>query len=112
MKKKWLIWQYSLKQEQSENKLFDSIVEALVGEKGILNDEERAFSELKVTYQYNAEGSLFFEKEGVFLQEQQLSSGEKLLFALVADIARRLVTANPNSENPLQEGMAGRVDAG
>lgn len=102
--KKWLIWQYSLKQEQSENKLFDSIVEALVGEKGILNDEERAFSELKVTYQYNAEGSLFFEKEGVFLQEQQLSSGEKLLFALVADIARRLVTANPNSENPLKEG--------
>lgn len=102
--KKWLIWQYSLKQEQSENKFFDSVVQAIVGEKGILNDDERVFSELKVTYQYSSEGSLFFEKEGVFLQEQQLSSGEKMLFALVADIARRLVTANPNSENPLQEG--------
>ncbi len=35
------------------------------------------------------------------LNINQLSSGEKTLLTLVADLARRLAIANPHRENPL-----------
>ena len=70
-----------------------------------MNDvDKRHFDELRVTYQSKPEGSLLFVKEGAALAADQLSSGEKLLFALVADIGRRLITANPHSTKPLEEG--------
>lgn len=40
-------------------------------------------------------------KNGSLIQINQLSDGEKSLLALVGDIARRLIIANPNLENPL-----------
>lgn len=40
-------------------------------------------------------------KETEDLTVSQLSSGERTLIALVADLTRRLCLANPNSENPL-----------
>jgi predicted ATP-binding protein involved in virulence len=41
-------------------------------------------------------------KHGKILDVAQLSQGEKLLMALVGDIARRLAMMNPSLENPLQ----------
>ena len=105
MLNKWLIWQYSLRQERGANVFFDRIVEVIIGEKGILNDDaERRFNDLRVTYADKPEGALLFVKDDAPLLAHQLSSGEKMLFALVADIGRRLVTANPHSKNPLKEG--------
>ena len=105
MLNKWLIWQYSLRQERGANVFFDYISEAIIGEHGILNDQDkRHFDALRVTYQSKPEGALLFVKDNAELAEYQLSSGEKMLFALVADIGRRLITANPNSKNPLEEG--------
>jgi len=40
-------------------------------------------------------------KNQTSLNINQLSSGEKTLLALVADLARRLAIANPHRENPL-----------
>ncbi|PZO41169.1 MAG: ATP-binding protein [Pseudanabaena frigida] len=41
-------------------------------------------------------------KEGEEITVNQLSSGEKNLFAMIADIARRLALANPSLENALE----------
>ncbi len=42
------------------------------------------------------------EKEGQILWVDQLSEGEKSLFSLVGDLARRITIANPVLSNPLQ----------
>ncbi|WP_102341170.1 AAA family ATPase [Vibrio cyclitrophicus] len=44
---------------------------------------------------------MFVTKNGQRLSIFSLSQGEKTLLALVSDIARRLVTLNPNAEKPL-----------
>ena len=41
-------------------------------------------------------------KEGIPLSVEQLSDGEKCMIALVGDLARRLIVANPGMEDPLQ----------
>lgn len=41
------------------------------------------------------------EKEGVKLDIRKMSDGEKCLFALVGDMARRLAIANPGLDDPL-----------
>ena len=45
-------------------------------------------------------------KAGKQLFLEQLSDGERGLIALVFDLTRRLSLANPNSENPIAEGIA------
>ena len=105
--KKWLVYQFNIKQEVGSNAYFDRIADIITGEHGILNDEDEVqFSQMRVTYlrDEDTEGSLLFTKGDVGITEHQLSSGEKLLFALFADIARRLITANPKSNDPLTEG--------
>ena len=42
------------------------------------------------------------EKKGEQLAVNQLSDGEKTYIALVGDLCRRLVLANPTLENPLE----------
>lgn len=46
---------------------------------------------------------LLTNKEGIDLEVEQLSGGYKAVLSVVADIAKRLSIANPNSENPLKE---------
>lgn len=41
--------------------------------------------------------------EGIDLQIDQLSGGYKAVLSVVADIAKRMSIANPNSKNPLEE---------
>ena len=43
------------------------------------------------------------EKDGIELNVNQFSDGEKCIMALIGDIARRLVVLNPGLENPLQD---------
>ncbi|WP_440463707.1 AAA family ATPase [Psychrobacter sp. ASPA161_6] len=46
--------------------------------------------------------TMIVEKDGEELDVNQLSQGEKSLFALVGDIARRLAFLNPGLDNPLE----------
>lgn len=46
--------------------------------------------------------TMIVEKDGETLDVNQLSQGEKSLFALVGDIARRLSLLNPSLDNPLE----------
>ncbi|AEH63591.1 AAA family ATPase [Zymomonas mobilis] len=57
------------------------------------------FSDLRVLYEPLR---MVIEKEGVHLNLLQLSGGEKCMLALIGDIARRLVLANPSMDNPLK----------
>jgi predicted ATP-binding protein involved in virulence len=44
---------------------------------------------------------MLVDKDGVTFAVNQLSSGEKMMLALIGDLARRLAVANPSLENPL-----------
>ncbi|MGK7872307.1 MAG: AAA family ATPase [Xenococcaceae cyanobacterium] len=46
------------------------------------------------------------QKQGSLLELEQLSDGERGLLALTFDLTRRLITANPKSNNPVEEGSA------
>ena len=46
--------------------------------------------------------AMLVEKNNTTLNVLQLSQGEKSLFALIADIVRRLVLLNPSLDNPLE----------
>jgi hypothetical protein len=50
--------------------------------------------------------SFTIEKNGKRLSLDQLSDGERGLIALAFDLTRRLALANPQSENPIEEGEA------
>ena len=45
---------------------------------------------------------MLINKNGLDLPVNTLSDGEKCLFSLVGDLARRLALANPNLTDPLQ----------
>lgn len=72
----------------------------------LLSDEATTYQNLEIDYRSNR---MAIEKktaqETVILEVGQLSSGEKHLFALVSQLALKLVQANPGSENPLAEGF-------
>ncbi|MDZ8069729.1 MAG: AAA family ATPase [Nostoc sp. DedQUE08] len=50
--------------------------------------------------------TLLLDKNGETIDVKQLSDGERGLLALVLDLARRLCQANPNLEDPLENGKA------
>ncbi|HOO33397.1 MAG TPA: AAA family ATPase [Thermotogota bacterium] len=45
---------------------------------------------------------LLFRKKGKDFTIEQLSEGERIIISLIGDIVRRLYTANPHMENPLE----------
>lgn len=49
---------------------------------------------------------LIVEKAGTTLDLRQLSDGERGMFALVLDLAKRLSQANPQLDNPIRDGSA------
>lgn len=49
---------------------------------------------------------LIIEKEGTTLDLRQLSDGERGIFALVLDLAKRLSQANPQLHDPVKDGSA------
>lgn len=50
--------------------------------------------------------TLILDKDGMHLDVQQLSDGERGVLALVLELARRLSQANPNLDDPLTNGQA------
>lgn len=49
---------------------------------------------------------VLIDQDGGTLDIRQLSDGERSVLALILDIARRLILANPNLKDPLKEGAA------
>ncbi|MFO7031488.1 chromosome segregation protein SMC [Limnospira fusiformis CCALA 023] len=50
--------------------------------------------------------TLLLDKNGVTLNINQLSDGERGIIALILDLVQRLLQANPDLDNPLQDGKA------
>jgi predicted ATP-binding protein involved in virulence len=109
MLKKWLVNQSNLdiyEENEDDNRVFEAIKEALIGETGLLNDEkERLFTDFRVSFRgiHRAEGNFLFTKRRKKIYDYQLSSGERMLMVLVADLARRAVLATPFSKTPLKD---------
>lgn len=95
----WFHTQEVLAQEGDKKRL--NVLDAL---RGVVSQFVPEFSNLHI----EKEPRLAFvvEKSGKPLFLHQLSDGERGLLAMVFDISRRLAIANPESENPLQEGKA------
>lgn len=61
----------------------------------------KGYSNLRIELQPSR--MIMTNKDGVDLQIEQLSGGYKAVLSVVADIAKRLSIANPESVNPLEE---------
>jgi len=66
------------------------------------------FTDLRVdrTSGKSKKTTLLLDKDGVTLNINQLSDGERGILALILDLVQRLLQANPDLENPLQDGKA------
>ncbi|MDM8559375.1 AAA family ATPase [Candidatus Parabeggiatoa sp. HSG14] len=94
----WYKWQENIEKQIGENKTLDAVRNAIYK---LLSDEHDAFDKLSINWLNNPNGEMMIYKGETPLNINQLSSGEKTLLALVADLARRLAITNPHRENPL-----------
>lgn len=79
----------------SPNKYIEMAIEKM------LSDTDIQYSNLDMDWS-DSQADMTVMKLNKRLSINQLSSGERTLIALVADLTRRLCLANPNSENPLE----------
>ncbi|MBB57577.1 MAG: ATP-binding protein [Rhodospirillaceae bacterium] len=77
------------------------VLEAL---RAVVTDLVPDFSNLRI--QENPRLGFVVDKRGLPFYLHQLSDGERGLLALVFDLTRRLAIANPDSDNPIAEGVA------
>jgi len=96
----WFKWQENINREVGNNKKYEIVRQAIYK---VISDEQIIFNNLHITWQNNPDGDLCIEKNGTLLHINQLSAGEKMLMILVADLARRLIIANPSNDNPLEQ---------
>jgi len=96
----WFAWQENISREVGSNKKYEIVRQAICK---VISDEENTFDNLHVTWQNNPNGDLCIEKNATLLNINQLSAGEKMLMILVADLTRRLIIANPTSDDPLRQ---------
>jgi predicted ATP-binding protein involved in virulence len=96
----WFKWQENIHRQDGNNKRYEIIRAAIYQ---MISDEQNTFDNLHINWRENPNGDLCIEKNQVLLNINQLSAGEKTLMALVADLARRLIIANPKSDQPLQQ---------
>jgi predicted ATP-binding protein involved in virulence len=94
----WYKWQENIERQIGKNKVLDAVRDAIYK---ILSDDHNQFDKLSINWLNNPNGEMIIHKGETPLNINQLSSGEKTLLALVADLARRLAIANPHRENPL-----------
>lgn len=94
----WYRWQENIEKQLGQNLVLKVIRQAIYN---ILNDDHNQFDKLAINWLNGPTGEMLIEKNGVALNINQLSSGEKTLLALVADCSRRLALANPHRDNPL-----------
>jgi len=94
----WYKWQENIERQIGTNKVLDAVRDAIYS---ILSDDHNQFDKLSINWLNNPNGEMVICKGDIPLDINQLSSGEKTLLTLVADLARRLAIANPHRENPL-----------
>jgi predicted ATP-binding protein involved in virulence len=100
----WFIWQRDLEQ-LSNGLIWATVSKALLQMLNNTDDEEKVFKRLYIDPSVFNNYQLMLEKGTEHVNVLQLSSGEKSLFVLVGDLARRLALANPLSKNPLEHGQ-------
>ncbi len=96
---RWFKWQELVARESGEEGLV-KVVEAAILQ--AISDGQGNFQRLHTRYKNRPEGELVLSKNGLEVIVDQLSSGERMLFGLVGDLARRLALANPGAEEPLK----------
>ncbi len=94
----WYKWQENIEKQLGENKVLDIIRKSIYF---LLTDDKNTFESLSINWLNDPNGEMFIIKNGVPLNINQLSSGEKILLVMAADLALRLAVANPRRENPL-----------
>ena len=100
----WFKGQENIVRQAPEHRHLDYVKEAIYR---MLNDDEieGKFYDLQTYYVHlPEEGELEIRKRGELtpIKVSQMSSGEKSLFALVSDLARRMCILNPHKPNPLE----------
>jgi predicted ATP-binding protein involved in virulence len=96
---RWFEWQYNKSGHNIENnRLLKVVCDSIYS---VLSYGDAQYSNLSINYDL-PNGELCIEKAGQILRVNQFSSGEKSIFALVADLARRLAIANPEATEPLK----------
>ncbi len=96
---------------ESERRQFEVVSQAILKMFGEDENESEGvyFEGLGFSWRRSLEGEITIKKrKGPDIRLSQLSSGERVLLLLAADLSRRLVIANPHSTNPLRDG-AGTV---
>ena len=94
----WYKWQENIEKQIGDNPVINLVRDAIYN---LLSDEHNSFNNLSINWLNNPTGEMRLYKGETPLNINQLSSGEKTLFALVADLVRRLAIANPHRKNPL-----------
>ena len=88
--------------KSKDKKILEQVEEAILK---MINDEKNTYSKIDVEWnEHTPEGELVFKKGKSLLRYSQMSSGEKTMIALVADLARQITIANPNATKPLEIG--------
>ncbi|MCO6492727.1 MAG: AAA family ATPase [Phaeodactylibacter sp.] len=107
--KTWLGLQYLIKTQPQKKqngdarnrKIYDAIIQAV---KQFLNEDDNlTFPDISFEWSEDfPKGEMVIQKGETSLYYRQLSSGEQVILALVADFARQLAIANPRREDPLK----------
>ncbi len=107
--KNWFDWRQKLDLQRrdkgvinSDNAITNQIYADIIK---MLNDEEATYENIYIDWENIREGEFVLVKNGAELRENQFSSGEKMLFTLVADISAKMAVANPTSPNPSKDGV-------
>lgn len=95
----WFRTQQKLGTESEPQRL--KVLNAL---RAVVSELVPEFSNLRI--QENSRLGFVVDKRGQPFYLHQLSDGERGLLALVFDLTRRLAIANPESDNPIAEGVA------
>jgi predicted ATP-binding protein involved in virulence len=103
----WFDTQYKISHipEKRINKDLEVVCQAI---EQMFNEDmnNKVYQNLRMDYQLSGNDMVIDKKNSVGgfdrLDVTQMSSGEKMIFAMVADISKRLILANPDLDNPLE----------
>jgi predicted ATP-binding protein involved in virulence len=100
----WYVWQSQMAIfSKTPNLILQQVKLAILA---MLNDDDKKlYTDVYIDPSQFKNPRLIVSKNDKNVEINQLSSGEKNLFVLVSDLARRLCLANPQSTNPLKEGQ-------
>ncbi len=95
--REFLDWFRTQEKLGSSQRILDSL-------RAVITEFIPAFTNLRLREQPRL--TFLVEKDGKPFELHQLSDGERGLLAIIFDLTRRLAIANPESSNPISEGVA------